>query len=603
MSNPKLIDWIKSEEAKGYSDKKLKITLLKKGWPEKDVDKAIDLTHKRKVNWMPLLIAFISSLVILFFMSGIKFEGIIILFGLFGSLLVLIYSAIIYFNSNKKECFWELFIINYTSGMIAFSLTLILFNLITLIVFLTKAILPIYVIGIILAMMIFVLFYLFFFCVVYLSKRFLGYFNHEAYFNFKWKIMWLFKANWEKKWTLIKYPLIIIVIALVIAGFVFNAYVYQTKGDVFSTIGAVKEQLIQQQSGDLMAEYLKTKELSNYDDVRAYPFINEANGVSLDSMALKDVSVIYFDCDFKKMICKKFNYSHNIPLEDQVEIKERVSTIHVYDFPDKELAYIDTSESYEWISSISFSKEQLELPIFNEIKKDEKEVFTFIFNLEEDVEVTWFNVFDFTKDSIVTFSRMGLDLGRFRSKINPAEFEFKAIKEFEEKGTFYDGAISLKEHIDLLQSNVNQLNDIFKEKEELFVDNINPWSDMLHAINKDYSWKVLFSFDRSYTYFIGRLDKLTELEKELEKVRYDKGIKRIVNEQFSALENTNSDKDKIIRLKIIEVTLAEDLFNNCRNYNEGVKVCWGKILELTQTPELFENEHRIEEIKRQINVS
>jgi hypothetical protein len=42
MANKQLSDWIKSEEAQGYDEKRLKDWLLKKGYPAKDVDDAIN---------------------------------------------------------------------------------------------------------------------------------------------------------------------------------------------------------------------------------------------------------------------------------------------------------------------------------------------------------------------------------------------------------------------------------------------------------------------------------------------------------------------------------------------------------------------------------
>lgn len=452
--------------------------------------------------------------------------------------------------------------------------------------------------------MIVVLFYLFFISVGFLSKRFLGYFNDEAYFKFKWKLMWLFKADWKQKWTLVKYPLMIILIMLVIIGFVFNAYVQDANKDNSRAFKGVKEQLKQQQSSDLMEIYLEDKNLSNYEHTRVYAIINENNEIYLDQDALKDTSIIYFGCNFKKMECDQMDYNPNLPLEIQIDIEEGDSVLTIYDFFDKEIAYYQGYESNGWISPFSFSEEQMKLSIFNEIKEEENRVFSFILNLNEDSDVTWFNVYDKTRETVVTFVKMGSDLGKFRSKREFAEFEFAAIKEFEENGTFYDKTNSLNEHIVLLQNNVNELNQIFKQKDQLFSSNkFGGWSNMLLTFEDgDYTWVTPFSFDESYQFFIGRWDVLISFGKDLTEVRENRGIILLLTEQFAALENADAE-DESIRLKIIEVALAKDLFESCNQYRDGVQVCWKMVLDLTQTPELLTDERNLEEIKREINVS
>ena len=71
MLDQKLIGWIKSEEAKKIPDIKLRTRLIKEGWPEKDVDYAINLAHKGKVNWMPVLVTFVLSFIFLSFRKKI----------------------------------------------------------------------------------------------------------------------------------------------------------------------------------------------------------------------------------------------------------------------------------------------------------------------------------------------------------------------------------------------------------------------------------------------------------------------------------------------------------------------------------------------------
>ncbi len=230
MLNPKLIDWIRSEEAKKIPDIKLKTLLIKEGWPEKDVDHAINLAHKGKVNWMPLLILFISSLILFFIVNSIdKIHSMILVF-LFGSAVAISYTGLVYYNSNKKESFVELLIVNYSSLLFALSLAILFFNLLVLLIYLAGITTTIPLLIIIPSLSIILLFYAFFFIIATISKQFVGYFDHNSYFVFKHWPLKVCNVNWDKKWTLLKFPLSIIVISLVIFGIILNLYFVQFNG-------------------------------------------------------------------------------------------------------------------------------------------------------------------------------------------------------------------------------------------------------------------------------------------------------------------------------------------------------------------------------------
>jgi hypothetical protein len=49
MVNQELLKWIKTEEAQGYKEKQLKGYLVKKGWPVKEVDEALDYAKKKNI--------------------------------------------------------------------------------------------------------------------------------------------------------------------------------------------------------------------------------------------------------------------------------------------------------------------------------------------------------------------------------------------------------------------------------------------------------------------------------------------------------------------------------------------------------------------------
>ena len=50
MVNKQLADWIKSEEAQGYSEKQLRYYLLKQGYNSKDIDDAIKSFGKKETT-------------------------------------------------------------------------------------------------------------------------------------------------------------------------------------------------------------------------------------------------------------------------------------------------------------------------------------------------------------------------------------------------------------------------------------------------------------------------------------------------------------------------------------------------------------------------
>ena len=112
------IDWIKSEEAQGLSDIKVKEILLRQGWPEKEVDLAINLAHKKKVNWLPVLVVFGVSLVLfslLFVLLGSELADNVVEFVVFAILALLFYSFIYYHKTDRKESFVQFFVVNFSA--------------------------------------------------------------------------------------------------------------------------------------------------------------------------------------------------------------------------------------------------------------------------------------------------------------------------------------------------------------------------------------------------------------------------------------------------------------------------------------------------------
>jgi len=69
--NKKLIEWIKSEEAQGYSEKQLRDYLIKEGYSKREIEDAIKSNSKSKIYssnkilyWMPIIFLIVGILII-----------------------------------------------------------------------------------------------------------------------------------------------------------------------------------------------------------------------------------------------------------------------------------------------------------------------------------------------------------------------------------------------------------------------------------------------------------------------------------------------------------------------------------------------------------
>ncbi|MBU1622930.1 MAG: DUF1080 domain-containing protein, partial [Nanoarchaeota archaeon] len=142
--------------------------------------------------------------------------------------------------------FIEFFIINFSSGLLSLTISFLFFNFVVLLVYLIKIPVTIPLIIIISALSITLLFYLFFLTVSLLSKHFMGYFDHESFFIFKHWPMKIFNVNWQKKWTLLKYPAVVIVIGLIVCTILFSLLAEKTNQQNNNSQFTLKEHLRQQ---------------------------------------------------------------------------------------------------------------------------------------------------------------------------------------------------------------------------------------------------------------------------------------------------------------------------------------------------------------------
>ena len=574
MHSRKLIDWIRSKEAKGLSDSKVKNRLLKGGWPEKDIDYAINYAHKGKVNWMPLLLLFIGSLILFFVVNSISESGEWVFIFLLGSLIAFFYSLVPYFKSNKKEWFTELLIINYSSGLFALALTFFLFNLIVFIIYLTNLSVTIPLIIILVSLCIIFLFYVFFFTIENISKHFVGYFDYESYFVFKHWPFKIFNVNWKKKWTLLKYPVIVIVIGLIIAGFMFNSAVIRGESSIIETTTSIQNQMNQLFFDDCLDNILVTYNLSVEESLFISILKNEEE-YFYDSASFLDIDTILYGCNLNSYTCIEKDFEPNQKVEEQLVLEENFNL--VAKVLTNEMIYIvilnEDISNEELISCSNFNidERELQFKVVQEFINEKRKLFLDIF--EKTIpEVTWFNFIDLKKQSILDNIELGFQLDIFRAQEEAIYHELGPVDNLNKRIMIYDNSSTFSEHIDKLNDNINILYPKYLASE--------PKSNMGFGgllSNGDYSPWAIFSFEASTDYLVVGLlvseewvENFTELMNHKEDV-----IKRL----YQSKDIEESLESKAIRLKIIETLLAKKIVSDDGGQEEEISAIT-KTLEL-----------------------
>lgn len=140
---------------------------------------------------------------------------------------------------------------------------------------------------------------------------------------------------------------------------------------------------------------------------------------------------------------------------------------------------------------------------------------------------------------------------------------------------FYDGTQTLQEHIQRLQNNIEQ---IYHKLTTIKLNEIEYFPNIqeMEIFNKQGSL-----FDKAsnkifqQTEFYKAMEKLgTEVSENARKLSIEK-----INQDYSERHIQESDTDKILRLKIIETKIANEMIADCET-NE----CKMQIVFLTQNP-------------------
>ena len=570
MVDRKLIDWIKSQEAKGIGDSKLKSILKRKGWPKDSVDEAINLAHKGKVNWMPLLIAFFVSL-ILFFVFGLlsMTESDVSFITSLVIMTYLIYSVFVYIKSSKKESFVEIMLINLSSGLFSLVLSALLFNLLVYLVYLISIEINLGIfMGVVFIVLIFY-FYLFFIVASKLSTHFVGYFDHESFFVFKHWPFKMFNVDWKKKLTLLKYPLIISLIVLVIMGFImvdFYSGINKATGDfTLSVTEQIKEEglhkcvdnLLENQSLDVLDEYSKI-------------LIKENGYYDYDPTGFSDVDLIYENCNFHDNSCEQKEFDHNKKIEDQVLFdKDGFYVIKKVETKNKKIVIVSRDYSGEELISCSssFNDEQLKFKVVQEFEEKREENYNSLIN-KKFTKITWNNYEQPFIDYVSYVVEVGFDFGNQYLALDVIEHEYELIN---------NQSVVLTDHINKINGNIQILYPLYLNlKSQGEISNVG-FSDLISIGYYDIDY--ILSFDDSLDYLYGNLYYGYEFENKLKDIRNNYYKDKIDELMLTKVEE--SKESKVIRLKIIETLIGKEIIKLDHTKKK-------EIIEMTNSPELYE---------------
>ncbi len=407
MVNKQLADWIKTEEAQGYTEVQLRKYLEDNGYKKRDIEEAIKLTLQKDTMFslikyiksisIPIFLAFILSFVFLSYYFDKLSEGLMFFVALWvllfiidflykknkdvlakwiGGLgivilivfcdefellqviilfvLVLIHSLAYFFKSKKEYSLESIFLsllISLTFSLaIVFLVQLIyaygIFALIgTVQTFsLIFIMMPIYVIFIASYSLI----------STKLLTKALGKFDYNAYFRFKhfpFTVFNLLSSKEENlKKSIVKSTVIlsgvIMVIILVIAAILGVAFVSNT----YSRMEEEHSKQLRQILYSSHDRYEKLIELKGFNKEQGVRIVKESNGkffyVRYDFDAVK---TLFYNCD-ANLNCEQKPFDSNQKIENQFSLKG-VSQFRIAENKSEVVIFLVPSESYEELFS------------------------------------------------------------------------------------------------------------------------------------------------------------------------------------------------------------------------------------------------------------
>jgi len=579
MISSEVIEWIKSEEAQGLSDTKVRTILKQRNWPEEDIDLMIKLAHKKKVSWMPLILIFF--LAIIAFFSSLALFGFHnteehFVFGFFGTLTLMIYSLIYYHKTNKRESFTQFFIINFSSFSITSLITLFFFNIIVLIMYWLHSPLSVLVILLIYLICAIAFFYLYFGIVSKLSRHFQGYFDLEAYLIYKHLPFKILNVNWNKKWTLLKYPLFVIIILSLFLFVVYVQEVNSAERGFSNTLDGIKESLSQRES-DRCYSLIYTKMNVSSRSGEVFPLHREGEKYFYDISNFLDIDRIFYDCSFSDYSCKEKPFNPSLLIEKQINFKEGVTSIFsIRNTSFGNILVISSDHPLEQqLNCPFFTDEEMKLKITQETEKERRRVITYSFE-KEPLTINIFNFPQKVNEVVLWTYRLGLDLG-FNSVM------VKMIKNSSDLNANFSKDILNSE------KNIRSLYPRF-----LSLKNAGEYPDypsfLNTRVNSNYYWnEALFNSKYGNDYLWNLWSWRLDLRDKLNALKYEYPRQRIA-ELYQTIDVGESEQSKAIRLKIIELLLAKQIYvNGCwqesfdfNNFNhDQLEGCHNEIIQET----------------------
>lgn len=448
MVNKQLADWIKSEEAHGYSETQLRNYLTQQGYNKRDIEDAIKSLSQTEIKFslvnyvktisIPLFLVFILSFIFLSYSFDKISEGIILLviLGVFAfiidllykknkstlakwiaglSLIVLIFysfnfevlyaiimfvliaihSLTYFFKSKKKYPLESIFLTLFISLTFSFTITSIVYLVYAYGIFALIGIIQAFILNLV----IFPLFIIFIVSYLLISIKLLKMstdeFDYFAYFRFKhfpFSILNILSSKEEDiKKSIIKstviLSLLILIISLVTTAILGIVFVNNTYSQSISTQEEISEQI--HYSYD---RYNALVELKGYnEDMRLNRVIEKDGEFLYMEFELENINTIFFNCD-TNLNCQQKSFNPNQKIENQVSLSGINTFITAEDENGKSIFLLPTESYDEIISHNVFEFEDAELQntqISNEINTQWQSIHRGIINREISAPKDW----------------------------------------------------------------------------------------------------------------------------------------------------------------------------------------------------------------------
>ena len=448
MVNKQLADWIKSEEAHGYSETQLRKYLIQQGYNKKDIEDAIKSLSQTEIKFslvnyvktisIPLFLVFILSFIFLSYSFDKLLEGIILLviLGVFAfiidilykknkstlakwiaglSLIVLIfysfnfevlYSIIMFvliaihsltyfFKSKKKYPLESIFLTLLISLTFSFAISFLVYLIYAYGIFALIGTIQAFILNLVMFPLFIIFIVSYFLISIKLLKKSTDEFDYVAYFRFKhfpFSMLNILSSKEENiRKSIIKSTAILSILLLLI-GLVTTAILgISFVNNTYSGISDAQEDLSSQiqYSHDRYEKIIESKGF--YEETRINR-VFEKNGEFLYlEREFEDVNRIFFNCD-TNLNCQQKSFNPNQKIENQVSLSGFNAFLIAENETGKSIFLLPTESYDEIISHNVFEFEDAELQntqISNEINTQWQSIHRGIINREIIAPKSW----------------------------------------------------------------------------------------------------------------------------------------------------------------------------------------------------------------------